>query len=53
MKSSQQQLGSGGVEDTTYKIDKYFRRIATIEMNLSERGRTERRANQWIISSYL
>ena len=29
---------SGGVEDTTYKIDKYFRRIETIEMNLSERG---------------
>jgi len=30
-------MGSGGVEDTTYKIDKYFRRIETIEMNLSER----------------
>merc|ERR1712203_1105002 len=37
MKYSHHQLGSGGVEDTTYKIDKYFRRIETIEMNLSER----------------
>ena len=27
------------MEDTTFKIDKYFRRIETIEMNLSERGR--------------
>ena len=31
--------GPAGVEDTTFKIDKYFRRIETIEMNLSERGR--------------
>ena len=38
MKYSDELLGSAGVEDTTYKIDKYFRRIETIEMNLSERG---------------
>ena len=30
--------GSDSVEETTYKIDKYFRRIETIERNLSERG---------------
>ena len=52
MKSSHQQLGTGDVEDTTYKIDKYFRRIETIEMNLSDRGRTARPANQWIISYF-
>ena len=39
MKYSDELLGSAGVEDTTYKIDKYFRRIETIEMSLSERGR--------------
>ena len=39
MKHSDELLGSAGVEDTTYKIDKYFRRIETIEMSLSEGGR--------------
>ena len=52
-------LGSGGVEDTTYKIDKYFRRIETIEMNLSERGSEtvlcappSSARHRWIIPSF-